>query len=100
MRLRNMILAGIGILIVCGIALAMSLHDYTTQPAVANAHVAPVVQTPAGAGGQTSAPLPTMPVTAEPAPQPTSGAPAEAPPPRPPATETDAPATLLQQLHH
>ncbi len=104
MRLRNVILAGTGILIVCGIALAMSLRDYTTQSTVASAHIAPVVRPQAGPGDQTSAPLPTTPVTAEPAPEPTSVVPAEAPPPRPVATQRDALAALLQQLqqrrHH
>ena len=103
MRLRNLILAGTGILIVCGIAVAMSLHDYTSQPAVASAHIAPVVRTPAGAGDQPS-PLPTMPVTAEPAAQPANVAPTEAAQPAPAATPRDALAALLQQLqqrrHH
>ncbi len=97
MRLRNLILAGTGILTVCGIALAISLRDYTTQPAVANAHVAPVARPLASASGQTSAPMPTTPVTAEPAPQPASVVPAEASPPRPPATPSDTPASVLQE---
>ncbi len=97
MRLRNVILAGTGIVIVCGIALAVSLHDYTSQPAVASAHIAPVVQAPAGAGDQAS-PIPTIPVTAEPPPQPASVAPAEAPTPHPAAARGDALAALLQQL--
>src|SRR5260370_28554606 len=97
MRLRNMILAGTGILTVCGIAVAISIRDYTTQPRAASAHVAPVGPPLASTSGPTSAPMPTTAVTAEPTSQPASVVPTEEPPPRPPATQSDTPASVLRQ---
>lgn len=71
---RVVLMAGGGVLFLCVLALVVSLADYTNHPAVAVAHVPPVVGTPPGApdASRAPSPLPTMPVTID---QPTPAAP-------------------------
>lgn len=109
-QLRLAILAGIGILALCGVAIAVALSDYVSHPAVAVAHVPPVVGPGAPDPADTApaqAPLPQTPVTAVPVEQ---APPAQAQqqrqaPAQPVAQQNqDALARLLQQLqqrrHH
>lgn len=69
-QFRIAVVVGVGILVLCGIALASTLMDYVSHPEVANAHVAPVVVTPDQQATATTAaapaPLPTTPVTSVP----------------------------------
>jgi hypothetical protein len=99
-------MAGGGVLLLCVLALVVSLADYTSSPTgVANAHVPPAVITPAPAdSSQAPSPVPTIPVTtvaqATPTPAPAAQAVAQRSPVRMPSTF----ATFLQQLeqhrHH
>lgn len=100
---RLVLMLGGGVLLLCVLALVVSLADYTSQQApVANAHVPPVVGAPAGAGTPTAA-VPTIPVT-------TVDVPAATPAPTAPPQGTRQPvqqptlAQILQQLqqrrHH
>jgi len=55
-----------GVLLLCVLALIVSISDYTSSPAVAVAHVPPVVGTPpSDATSDTPSPLPTMPVATD-----------------------------------
>jgi hypothetical protein len=110
-QLRLAILAGIGILALCGAAIAVALSDYVSHPAVAVAHVPPVVgpgaPDPADTAAAQAPPLPQTPVTAVPVDQ---APPAQAAQQRQAAAQPiaqqnqDALARLLQQLqqrrHH
>jgi hypothetical protein len=110
-QMRFAIAAGIGVLVLCGMAVASAVMDYTSHPTVANAHVPPVVGTPvpaSNAGGQ--APVAAAPVVIAPVQSPTADPLPSAPPPRPvaapgrPGTGTgrsltpDEIARLMQQL--
>src|SRR5215831_13377615 len=99
-QLRLVILAGIGILALCAVALAASLMDYVNHPTVAVAHVPPVIGPgapdavdPAQQGGPP--PLPETPVTAVPVQQAADQRTATAPAAR---QSQDAIAKLLQEL--
>jgi len=93
-QVRLALIAGAGVLVLCVIALAVSLADYTGHPEVANAHVPPVVgPAQADATSPDPSPVPTVPVTITSEPTP---APAAQPPDR---TRTQLTfAQLLQQL--
>lgn len=104
-QVRLAILAGTGILVLCGVAVAASLLDYVSHPGVAVSHVPPVTGA-AGAdstGGPTSAPLSTTPVTAAPVdPSPSASPSAPAPQQQPVAAapasqQSEALAKFLQQ---
>lgn len=108
-QLRLVILAGIGILALSGVALVASLMDYVNHPTVALAHVPPVV----GPGApdpvdpvQQAAPppLPETPVTSVPVQQPAAQAPDQRTAAAPAARQNqDTLAKLLQDLqrrHH
>jgi len=109
-QLRLVILAGIGILALCGVALAASLMDYVNHPTVAVAHVPPVMGPgasdpvdPAQQGGPP--PLPETPVTSVPVQQSAAQAPDQRTATAPAAPQNqDAIAKLLQELqqrrHH
>ncbi len=87
-QVRLAIVAGVGVVVLCGIALVSSLCDYVAHPEVANAHVPPVVGTPF--------PSPSAPGPAAPAPIIT--APVETPSPSAqPAGRGDL-ASFIQQL--
>jgi hypothetical protein len=104
-QVRLVILAGTGILALCGVAVVASLLDYVSHPGVAVSHVPPVTG-PAVADTSGSAPapapLPTTPVTAvppDPAPSAAPAAPAQQEPVAAPASQqSDALAALVQQL--
>lgn len=73
-HVRLALVGGAGVVLLCVIALAAALGDYTAHPEVANAHVPPVVGPPA-ADATTPVPssAPTFPVTtvtSEPTPAP------------------------------
>jgi len=98
-QVRFAIVAGIGVLAICGVVLAASLVDYVSHPEVANVHVAPVVATPTPSpAGETAAPAAPAPITtsvpvdtASPSPSPTAAG--------SPSTQRSADlAKLLQQL--
>jgi hypothetical protein len=106
MRQSRLVLMAIGgVLLLCVLALIVSLSDYTSPPAVASAHVPPVVGTPiSGVSSEAPSAVPTMPAIAVPAAT-------AAPEPQPagpqrvrPQTEQPTLAQLLQQLqqrrHH
>lgn len=72
-QVRLALVAGVGVLVLCAIAVAASLADYVSHPAVAVAHVPPVIATPIDGQQQSAldlapAPLPTTPVTDMPPP--------------------------------
>jgi hypothetical protein len=101
---RLVLMVGGGVLLLCVLALVVSLADYTSQqPAVANAHVPPVVGPPVAAGTPTPADVPTMPVTTVDVP---TAAPAPTPSAAPQRSRAQQPtlAEILQQLqqrrHH
>jgi hypothetical protein len=106
--MRFAIAAGVGTLVLCGIAVASAVMDYSSNPKVENAHVPPVVGTPvpaSNAGDQ--APVAAAPVITAPVETPTADPPPSAPPPRPLAAPgrpltPDQIARLMQQLqqHH
>ncbi|HSR23687.1 MAG TPA: hypothetical protein VLW53_09060 [Candidatus Eisenbacteria bacterium] len=105
-QVRLLILAGTGILVLCGVAVAASLLDYVSHPGVAVSHVPPVTGA-AGAGSTgglpASAPLPTTPVTAapvDPSPSAAPDAPAPATPQQQPATAAPASQTPAKFLQH
>jgi hypothetical protein len=53
-----------GVLLLCVLALVVTLADYTSHPAVAVAHVPPVVGAPnSGTASPEPSPVPTIPVT-------------------------------------
>jgi hypothetical protein len=55
-----------GVLLLCVLALIVTLSDYTSHPAVAVAHVPPVVGTPTSdTSSQAPSPMPTMPVATD-----------------------------------
>src|SRR5215831_9842335 len=62
-QIRLAILAGIGILVLCVVAVVSSLMDYVSHPEIANVHVAPVALTPAAAPTDQAAPPPPAPIT-------------------------------------
>jgi hypothetical protein len=103
-QMRFAIAAGIGALVLCGIAVASAVMDYSSHPKVANAHVPPVVGTPmpaSNAGGQV--PVAAAPVITAPVETPTTNPPPSAPPPRPVAAPgrpltPDEIARLMQQF--
>jgi hypothetical protein len=108
-QMRFAIAAGIGVLVLCGVAVASAVMDYSSNPKVENAHVPPVVGTPVPAsnvGGQApvaAAPVITAPVMTAPVETPTADPPPSAPPPRPLAAPgrpltPDQIARLMQQL--
>lgn len=90
-QMRLVLMVGGGILLLCVLAVVVSLSDYTSQPAVANAHIPPVVGAP-GSGGSSpaTASVPTIPVT--------TIDPTTAPPPQPAPTPTRSRLTMAQQL--
>jgi hypothetical protein len=102
---RLVLMVGGGVLLLCVLALVVSLADYTSQqPTAANAHVPPVVGAPVAAGTPTPADVPTMPVTTVDVP---TAAPAPTPSAAPQRSRVPAQPTLaeiLQQLqqrrHH
>jgi len=100
-QLRLAILAGIGILALCGVAIAVALSDYVSHPAVAVAHVPPVVGPGAPdpvntAQAEAPPPMPQTPVTAVPVEQaPAAQAQRQAPVAQ---QNQDALARLLQEL--
>jgi hypothetical protein len=100
---RLVLMAGGGVLLLCVLAVIVSLADYTSHPAVAVAHVPPVVGTPPGATDTSDAPspVPTIPVTT--IEQPTPAAPQPAAHVRTQGEQMTL-AQLLQQLqqrrHH
>jgi hypothetical protein len=65
-----------GVLLLCVLALVVTLADYTSHPAVAVAHVPPIVGAPnSDATSPEPSPVPTIPVTADtPTPAPTQPA--------------------------
>lgn len=67
-QVRIVLIVGIGILALCGVAIATSLMDYVSRPGVTVAHVPPVVAPLASAPEQAAAPapLPSTPVTSAP----------------------------------
>jgi hypothetical protein len=99
---KLVILAGIGILALTGVAVVGSLMDYVSHPAVSVAHVPPVVTPIAPEPADTApAPLPTTPVTAVPVDQSSAAAPpapAQQQAQAPTARQSDALARFLQQL--
>jgi hypothetical protein len=77
-QVRLVIVAGIGVLALCGIALMGALVSYVSHPEVANAHLPPVVGTPAPSPpdqAPLATPIITSPVDTPPsaAPQPVAG---------------------------
>jgi hypothetical protein len=67
MRQTRVVLMAVGgVLLLCLLALVVSISDYTSHPTVAVAHVPPVVAEP-GSDSSTPAPssVPTMPVTTD-----------------------------------
>ena len=101
---RVVLMVGGGVLLLCVLALVVSLADYTSSPrGVANAHVPPVVGTPPSTdSSQPPSPVPTIPVTtvSQPTPAPT---PATAVADRQPTRAQLTFAQLLQQFeqrHH
>ena len=103
---RVVLMVGGGVLLLCVLALVVSLADYTSSPTgVANAHVPPAVATPVPTdSSQAPSPVPTIPVTTVAQPTPTASAQAVAS--RPARTQAMPPtlAAFLQQLqqrrHH
>jgi hypothetical protein len=69
MRQSRLVLMAVGgVLLLCVLALIVSLSDYTSHPAVASAHVPPVVGTPIpDVTSQAPSPVPTIAITAAPA---------------------------------
>jgi len=72
-----------GVLLLCVLALVVTLADYTSHPAVAVAHIPPVVGAPnSDATNPEPSPVPTIPVTSDSqtpdAPTPAAGAPVRA----------------------
>jgi hypothetical protein len=67
MRQTRLVLMGVGgVLLLCVLALVVSLADYTSHPTVAVAHVPPVVAGPASDSSTPApSPVPTMPVAAD-----------------------------------
>ena len=65
MRQTRLVLMAVGgVLLLCVLALVVTLADYTSHPEVANAHIPPVVGTPPSDGtSQAPDPAPTIPVT-------------------------------------
>jgi hypothetical protein len=103
---RLVLMVGGGVLLLCVLALVVSLADYTQQqPTVANAHVPPVVGAPGAAGTPTPADVPTIPVTtvdvptAAPAPTP-SAAPQRSRVPVQQPTLAEILQQLQQRRHH
>ncbi len=99
-QVRLVILAGIGILALSGVAVVASLLDYVSHPGVAVAHVPPITGPAAPDPAEAApAPLPSTPVTGVPVDTSPSATPA---PPSPPAAaasiQSDALARFLQQL--
>jgi hypothetical protein len=105
MRQSRLVLMAVGgVLLLCVLALIVSLSDYTSQPAVASAHVPPVVGTPiSGVSSEAPSPVPTMPTTAIPT---ATAPPADPAGPQRVRAQPEQPtlAQLLQQLqqrrHH
>jgi hypothetical protein len=109
MRQSRLVLMAVGgVLLLCVLALIVSLADYTSTPAVANAHVPPVVGTPGSdTSSQAPSPAPTIAITSAPAPPAATAFPAlpadTAPQPQPAGpqrvrTQTDQQPTLAQLL--
>ena len=104
---RVVLMVGGGVLLLCVLALVVTLADYTSSPTgVANAHVPPLTGTPVPTDSAPTA-VPTIPVTTVDQPTPTPAAPAPvAVAGRPGRTQTGqlTLAQLLQQLqqrrHH
>ncbi len=96
-QVKIAVLVGIGVLALCGVAVAVAVVDYVSHPEVANGHVQPVVATPSDAGPNLGGPAPppapaqAPPATAAPAAQPAAA-------PAPPTATPDR-QTLLQLLH-
>lgn len=103
-QVRLVILAGIGILALCGVAVGASLVDYVSHPGVAVAHVPPVMGPGAPDPVVTApapAPFPSTPVTSVPVDVSTSTTPPARPPEERPVTaavQRDTLDRLLQQL--
>lgn len=76
-QVRLALVAGIGVLALCGVALMSGLVDYVSHPEVANAHVPPV--------GGTAVPDPTAHAPTPAPPAPIITAPVETPQPSPAA---------------
>jgi hypothetical protein len=117
-QVRLVLIAGVGILALCGVAVATSLMDYVSHRATSVAHVPPVVgpaaaaAEPAGQDAQADAaqpaPLPSTPTTSVPVQESQPAAPAPALPEQQPAPPAALPARqdqeallrLLEQLRH
>jgi hypothetical protein len=69
MRQSRLVLMAVGgVLLLCVLAVIVSLSDYTSHPAVASAHVPPVVGTPIpDITSQAPSPVPTIAIAAVPA---------------------------------
>ena len=100
-QVRFAILAGVGVVVLCFVAVAGSLMEYVSHPEVANVHVPPVIVTPTSSPADqapAAAPAPittSVPVDASPStptPQPVAAAPS-----RVVAQSSDL-ARLLQQF--
>lgn len=67
MRQTRLVLMAVGgVLLLCVLALVVTFSDYANHPAVAVAHVPPVVGTPPSNGvSEAPSPVPTMPVAAD-----------------------------------
>jgi hypothetical protein len=82
-QLKVAIVCGIGVLVLCGIAVAAALHDYTSHPEVTSNHMAPVTGAAAQARSSATSVTSTLPDagTQAPAPVVTSAGQADVPPP-------------------